>query len=95
MRLAIVLTEGFADWECALLMATARAELGVDLLVASPGGTVVTSMGGLHITPHLPAKALTPAEFDGLVLCGGTIWETGANPTKKRAIQKARGFFRR
>jgi putative intracellular protease/amidase len=87
MRLAIVLTEGFADWECALLMATARAELGVDLLVASPGGTVVTSMGGLHITPHLPAKALTPAEFDGLVLCGGTIWETAAAPDLSHTIR--------
>jgi putative intracellular protease/amidase len=80
MRLAIVLTEGFADWECALLMATARAELGVDLIVASPGGTVVTSMGGLHITPHLPAEALAPADFDGVVLCGGRIWETAAAP---------------
>lgn len=86
MRVAIVLTEGFADWECALLMATARAELGVDLLVASPGGTVVTSMGGLHITPHLPAKTLAPAEFDGLVLCGGTIWETAAAPDLSHTI---------
>ncbi|MBP2235184.1 putative intracellular protease/amidase [Sinorhizobium kostiense] len=87
MRLAIVLTEGFADWECALLMATARAELGVELLVASPGGTVVTSMGGLHITPHLPAKTLAPAEFDGLVLCGGTIWETDAAPDLSHTIR--------
>lgn len=87
MRLAIVLTEGFADWECALLMATARAELRVELLVASPGGTVVTSMGGLHITPHLPAKTLAPAEFDGLVLCGGTIWETDAAPDLAHTIR--------
>ncbi|WP_331373692.1 DJ-1/PfpI family protein [Sinorhizobium chiapasense] len=91
MRLAIVLTEGFADWECALLMATARTELGLDVLIATPGGTVVTSMGGLHITPHLPTKTLAPAEFDALVLCGGSAWETAAAPNLTAMIHAFHG----
>ncbi|MDK1375619.1 MULTISPECIES: DJ-1/PfpI family protein [unclassified Sinorhizobium] len=91
MRLAIVLTEGFADWECALLMATARTELGLDVLIATPGGTVVTSMGGLHITPHLPTKTLAPAEFDALVLCGGSTWETAAAPNLTAMIHAFHG----
>lgn len=91
MRIAIVLTEDFADWECALLMATARADLGVDLIMASPGGTVVTSRGGLCITPHLPAETLVPAEFDGLVLCGGPIWEAAAAPDLSDAIRAFHG----
>ncbi|WEX78331.1 DJ-1/PfpI family protein [Sinorhizobium numidicum] len=91
MRLAIVLTEGFADWECALLMATARTEFGLDMLIAAPEGTVVTSMGGLCITPHLPTKTLTPAEFDGLVLCGGPIWETAAAPDLTATIRAFHG----
>ncbi|WFU48422.1 DJ-1/PfpI family protein [Sinorhizobium terangae] len=91
MRLAIVLTEGFADWECALLMATARTELGLDVLIAAPGGTVVTSMGGLHITPHLPTKTLAPAEFDALVLCGGSAWQTSAAPNLTAMIHAFHG----
>ena len=42
MRLAIVLCEGFADWECALLMAAARTHLGVDIEVATVDGARVT-----------------------------------------------------
>ncbi len=80
MRLAIVLHEGFADWECALLMATARAHLGVDIEVATPDGAPVTSMGGLDVSAHLSIDALDPAGFDGLVICGGAIWGTADAP---------------
>lgn len=76
MRLAIVLYEGFADWECALLMAAARTHLGVDIEVATADGAPVTSMGGLDVSAHLSIDALDPAGFDGLVICGGSVWET-------------------
>lgn len=87
MRLAIVLHEGFADWECALLMATARAHLGVDIEVATPDGAPVTSMGGLDVSAHLSIDALDPAGFDGIVVCGGAIWGTADAPDLAATIR--------
>ncbi|WVT74198.1 DJ-1/PfpI family protein [Sinorhizobium chiapasense] len=87
MRLAIVLCEGFADWECALLMAAARTHLGVEIDVATADGARVTSMGGLDVSAHLSIDALDPAGFDGLVICGGSIWETDEAPDLSATIR--------
>lgn len=87
MRLAIVLCEGFADWECALLMAAARTHLGVDIDVATADGARVTSMGGLDVSAHLSIDSLDPAGFDGLVICGGSIWETNEAPDLSATIR--------
>lgn len=80
MKLAIVLTEGFADWECALLMASARSDFGFEVVTATPGGRGVMSMGGLKVVPDRDAETLDPASFDALVISGGTIWQTDAAP---------------
>ena len=79
-RLAIVLTEGYADWECGVLMATARHECGAQTMVLKPGGKGVTSLGGISITPAGAAEDVSPDGFDVLVLCGGTIWQSGEAP---------------
>ena len=65
-RLAIVLTEGYADWECGLLMATARGEYQAATVVLTPGGADVTSLGGLAV-PALQALMTerTPADAQG------------------------------
>ncbi|KEQ05226.1 DJ-1/PfpI family protein [Pseudorhizobium pelagicum] len=79
-RIAIALTPDFADWECALLMAVARSYLGVEVVTASPDGGIVTSMGGLKVTPDISYAALDPADFDALVIPGGLSWEKGEAP---------------
>ena len=91
-RIAIGLTEGYADWECALLMASARSYFHFDVVTATPGAGAVTSMGGLTVTPAMELEKVSPAEFDALVLCGGAIWETVAAPdlsAQIRAFQAA------
>lgn len=79
-RLAIVLTEGYADWECGLLMATARHECGAQTVVLTPGGKDVTSLGGVSIKSAGKAEDAAPADYDVLVLCGGTIWQSDDVP---------------
>ncbi len=76
-RIAIALSEDFADWECALLMAVSRSYLGVEIVTASPDGRPVTSMGGLKVTPDIAYAALRPDAFDALVIPGGLAWEKG------------------
>ncbi len=43
-------------------------------------------MGGLRVTPDTAAEALRAEAFDGLVLCGGMIWETEKAPDLKPVI---------
>lgn len=76
-KIAIALQQDFADWEPALLMAAARYYLNCEVLTASPDGESVTSMGGLKISPDLSYYALTPNDFDALVIPGGYAWEKG------------------
>lgn len=79
-RIALALTEDFADWEPALLSAAARGYLGVDIVTASPDGSPVTSMGGLKVMPDMAYDALDPDSIDALVIPGGLSWEKGAAP---------------
>lgn len=87
-RLAIVLTEGYADWECGLLMATARHEYKATTVVLTPGGANVTSLGGIPVTSAGAAEDARPEDFDVLVLCGGTIWQSAAPPDLSAPVQR-------
>jgi len=75
-----ILTEGFADWEIALLAGSARSFYDIKLLHAAPGGAPVTSAGGLRVTPDLAIRAIELGAIDALVVCGGGIWRTGRAP---------------
>jgi putative intracellular protease/amidase len=76
MRLGVLLVDGFADWEAALLMAAARGHMGFDVTTASPDGNAVVSMGGLRVAPDLPMARLEPGPIDALVMPGGAFWES-------------------
>lgn len=69
-----ILSEGYADWETALLNAVARSYYGVETRYATPGGSAVTSAGGLRVAPQFAIEALDPKQFDALVVNGGTAW---------------------
>lgn len=69
-----ILTEGYADWETALLNAAARSYYGIDTKFATPGGKPVTSAGGLKVTPDLAVEDIDPQAIDALIVNGGTAW---------------------
>ncbi|MCJ8053300.1 DJ-1/PfpI family protein [Shinella curvata] len=87
-RLAIVLTEGYADWECGLLMASARHVCAARTAALTPGGRDVTSLGGVSIKSSGAAEDAQPADFDVLVLCGGTIWQSDDVPDLSAAVAR-------
>ncbi|MBB4063503.1 type 1 glutamine amidotransferase family protein [Gellertiella hungarica] len=89
--LTLLLTENHADWETALLFAAARAHLGFEVRVATPGGHPVRSMGGLHITPDLDIGDLVPGDANALVLCGGTAWESPQAPALGDLLNRHHG----
>ena len=75
-----ILTEGYADWETALLNAVARQYYEIDTHFATPGGRAVVSAGGLRVSPALAVEAIDPAGIDALVLNGGTAWSVPDAP---------------
>lgn len=89
-RIAIALTPEFADWECALLSASARSYMGAEVITASPDGAPVTSMGGLKVTPDMAYDALDPTTIDALIIPGGLSWERGTAPQFTDMVQRFR-----
>ena len=74
-RIAIVLTDGYADWESALLAAALRTYYGVEVQTASPDGAPVISAGGFKVNPDMALDAIDPDAIDALVVNGGTAWD--------------------
>jgi len=79
-KIVTILTEGFADWETALLNAVAHSFYGVETAFATPGGKPVTSSGGMTVTPTLALEELDVAGYDAILVNGGSIWQTPDAP---------------
>lgn len=75
-----ILTDGYADWETALLNAGARQHYQIDTRFATPGGKPVISSGGLKVTPDMAIEDIDPSAIDALVVNGGTIWSESHAP---------------
>lgn len=80
-RIDVVLSEGFADWEPALLLAQLRRSARTQTRVATFDGAPVTSLGGLTVAADVPLSQLTPEGARLLLLPGGDAWERSAYPT--------------
>lgn len=90
-----LLTQGYADWETALLNAVARQYYEIDTLFATPGGRPVVSAGGLRVTPDLAIADIDAGAVDALVLNGGTAWTAADAPELgdlPRAVRAAGGL---
>lgn len=85
-----ILAEGFADWETALLNAAAHAFYKVETKYATPGGTPVTSLGGMTVRPDLALEAIDVAAYDAIIVCGGNIWQSPDAPDIAPLLAKAK-----
>jgi putative intracellular protease/amidase len=85
-----ILTEGFADWETALLNAVAHAFYKVETRFATPGGKPVTSSGGMMVSSALKLEEVDPADYDAIIVCGGTIWQSPDAPDVAPLLRDAK-----
>jgi putative intracellular protease/amidase len=83
-RIAIVLTDGYADWECAFLNGIGSAYYGVETFNVAPFGAKIVSQGGVQTIPDDSLENVKVEAFDALVICGGMIWTTPQAPDMKR-----------
>lgn len=79
-RFVTLLTEGFADWETALINAVGRSYYQFETRFATPGGGTVTSSGGMRVMADLALEEVEAANLDAFIICGGTIWQTPQAP---------------
>ncbi|MCB1518842.1 MAG: DJ-1/PfpI family protein [Hyphomicrobiaceae bacterium] len=86
-KIAVFLTDRFADWECALLMAAARTYYGMDVLTVSTNGQKVTSAGGLQIIPDLALDQVSAQKPDAFIMAGGSVWSTDEAPDMDDALK--------
>ena len=89
-RAITILTENFADWETALINATARLYYGFYTQFAAPGGQPVTSSGGMLVTPQLALEDIVLDGLDLLMVCGGSSWQSGKAPDLGPLLRAAR-----
>lgn len=85
-----ILTEGFADWETTLLNAVAHSFYKVETKYATPGGKPVTSAGNMSVTPHLALEAVEVGDYDAIIVCGGTIWQSPDAPDMAPLLNAAK-----
>jgi putative intracellular protease/amidase len=85
-----VITEGFAEWETALVNGAAAGFYGMRTRFAAPGGKMVTSAGGMRVIPDVALEALIVDDFDALLVCGGTAWQNPGAPDIGELLLAAR-----
>lgn len=76
----VLVLDGYADWEPALVMAQLRDTAKRKVIVAGFDRAPVTSMGGLRVTPSIGLDEVDPATTGLLLLPGGERWATGDYP---------------
>lgn len=74
-RIALVLIEGWADWEYGYLAGIATSWLGCELKVISLQQGPVTSLSGVSAVPHDLLNYITPGEYDAIALIGSDRWQ--------------------
>lgn len=86
-KVAIILTQGFADWEYALLAGTGGSFFGLDVQFFAPESGEVRSQGGLVAIIPQKLDEITKWLPKAVVVVGGSIWESEDTPDIDELLQ--------
>ena len=86
-KVAVLLTQGFADWEYALIGGTGGPFYGLDIQYFAPVAGEIRSQGGLTAVVSRSLDEISAWQPEALVIVGGTIWETGEAPDVGKVIK--------
>lgn len=79
-KIAILLSEGFADWEYGLIAGTGGPYYGFETGIFAPQAGDITSQGRLQVYVSQGIDKLADWKPDTIVVIGGMIWETEFAP---------------
>jgi putative intracellular protease/amidase len=77
-KIALVLIDGFADWEFGFLAGAAVGWLGCETRVLSLKQGPVKSIGGVRAVPDDLLTEARPREYDGVAVIGSAGWDNDA-----------------
>ena len=86
-KVAVLLAEGFADWEYALIGGTGGPFYGLEIQYVTLGAAHLTSQGGMLVRVDHTAGDLAQMHPGVIVVIGGTIWETDRVPDVGAALR--------
>ncbi|MTH96870.1 DJ-1/PfpI family protein [Roseibium sp. RKSG952] len=76
-KVALLLTDGFADWEYALIAGTGGPFYGLEVGFFAPAAGNLRSQGGLQVQVPSGFDEVQVWQPDVVVVVGGMIWESG------------------
>ncbi len=79
-KIALILTEGFADWEYALIAGTGGAFYGLDIRFFATETGEVRSQGGLTALVSHRLEEIAAWSPTVIVVVGGVIWDSAEAP---------------
>ena len=86
-KIAIVLTQGFADWEYALIAGVGKSFYGLDVKFFSPETGVVISQGGLVTTVLQNIDQISTWSPRVIAVIGGTLWASENAPDLSKLLK--------
>ncbi|WP_432738434.1 DJ-1/PfpI family protein [Maridesulfovibrio sp. FT414] len=75
-KVAIILTQGFADWEYGLIAGTGRQYYGLDICFFAPETGPLKSLGGLDVVVSNKIDEVVGWGPEVVAVIGGTSWES-------------------
>ncbi|MEP3298695.1 MAG: DJ-1/PfpI family protein [Parasphingorhabdus sp.] len=88
-KIALLLSPGFADWECAFIAGTGGPFYGLNVGFFATNPGKLTSQGGLECHVGQGMDELQQWDPDVLVVVGGMIWEQDAAPDIRHVLAKS------
>ncbi|WKD50552.1 DJ-1/PfpI family protein [Microbulbifer spongiae] len=79
-KIAVILTQGFADWEYALIAGTGGPFYGMQIEFFAPQAEQLLSQGGLTVVISRQLNEIKDFQPAIIVVVGGTLWETTRAP---------------
>lgn len=79
-KVALILTDDFADWEYAMIGGIGGSFYGLNVAYFSPTPGQLSSMGGMTVIVPKGLKELAAWQPDVVAVIGGTVWDSEAAP---------------
>lgn len=89
MKLVVLLTDGFADWEVGLLTAEARRSADAEVKYLAAHAGPIHSMGGLRIGEIESVFEVDIHRFSALVVPGAARWEEDDSDDVPEVLKRA------
>lgn len=79
-KVALILTDDFADWEYAMIGGIGGSFYELDVAYFSPTPGQLSSMGGMTVIVSKGLEELAAWQPDVVAVIGGTVWDSEAAP---------------